>query len=132
MLRAWDELNGVMHYDFQYIKSGRSSNDWIVFKSDNQKLEDKEVLNNPYTSVRFKIMRATGVKDVDGNLIYEGDKVEFVIYGNKGVRTKTTGVVTYDNDFAMFIISVSMSGRYGLGVISTQDDEIEIIGNIYE
>ena len=132
MLRAWDELNKVMHYDFQYIESGKNSNDWIVFKSDKQKLEDGKVLDSPHSSTRFKIMRATGVKDIDGNSIYEGDKVEFVIYDNKEVGTKTTGVVTYDDDFAMFIISVSMSGRYGLGAITTQDDEIEIIGNIYE
>lgn len=38
--RAWDEQNKIMHNDFQFIKSGDEGNDWIVFTSDKQTLQD--------------------------------------------------------------------------------------------
>ena len=38
-MRAWDECNKIMHYDFQFIKSGDNGNDWIIFQSDKQELD---------------------------------------------------------------------------------------------
>lgn len=52
-LKAWDEKQKIMHYDFQFIKS----NDWIIFTSDKQKLTDKpHPFQNPYCIQQLKIM----------------------------------------------------------------------------
>ena len=85
--RAWDEMNKIMHYNFQFIRSGTEDNDWIVFTSDKQKLDDKiHPLENPYFQQQFKIMQWTGIKD-----IYEGDKVQLD-------SEDSLGVVKYDED----------------------------------
>lgn len=41
--RAFDEGNKIMHYDFQFIKSGDEGNDWIIFTSDKNKLSNKTI-----------------------------------------------------------------------------------------
>ncbi|GEM_PF-3542381 len=77
-LRAWDELNKVMHMDFQFIASGDEQNDWIVFKSDKQTLQNKEVFDNPYARPQLKIMGGTGLTD-------DSDQ-EVEIYANDFVK----------------------------------------------
>ena len=52
--RAWDEMKKVMHYDFEFIRSGIEGNDWIIFKSDKQPLEQGKVLDNPYFAQTIK------------------------------------------------------------------------------
>ena len=73
IFRAWDEQNRVMHYNFEFITSGTEGNDWIVFKSDKQKLEDGKVFDNPYFRQQLKIMQYTGLDDQEGNKIFVGD-----------------------------------------------------------
>jgi len=58
--RAWDEKNKIMHYDFEFIRSGTEGNDWIIFKSDKQRFDDNTqifpLLKNPYFSQQLKII----------------------------------------------------------------------------
>ena len=107
--RAWDEQNKVMHHDFQFIKSGNEGNDWIVFTSDKQKLNDEpHPFNNPYFQQQLVIMENVGIND-----IYEGDIVDF----------GGLGVVKYDED--RFYVDCG-------NVHTRVSKQHKIIGNIYE
>lgn len=73
-LRAFDEKTKVMHYNFQFIKSGNEDNDWIVFISDKQTLNDKvSPFKNPFFSKQLIIMQGTNIKDRFGKYVYEKD-----------------------------------------------------------
>ncbi len=107
--RAWDEQNKVMHYDFQFIKSGNDDNDWIVFTSDKQKLTDEpHPLNNPYFQQQLIIMENVGIND-----IYEGDIVDFGGFG----------VVKYGED--RFYVDCG-------NVHTRVSNQHKVVGNIYE
>ena len=69
--RVWDEQNKIMHNEVEFIRSGTDGDDWILFKSDKQKLEYGNVLNNPYFQQQIKVMQYTGLKDKNDVEIYE-------------------------------------------------------------
>ena len=117
--RAWDEQKKVMHFDFQFIKSGDRGNDWIIFQS------DKENFNgnfNPYFSQQLKIMQYTGLKDKNGVEIYEGDIVNVHSYTVTGL-----GKVGFNKGSFVF-----NKFEYPTSQVLHSFSEIEIIGNIYE
>ena len=122
--RAWDEQNKIMHYDFQFIKSGDEGNDYITFVSDKQPV-DSEYFNNPYFSQQFKIMQYVGFNDKKGISIYEGDiLIRYINSRGKLYRSTWKGnriVVEFKN------------GRFNIhGEGEKPLERFEVIGNIYD
>jgi len=114
--RAWDEQHKEMHYNFEWISSGISGNDWIVFRSNRQKLSNESPpFENPYFRQQFKIMQYTGLKDKSGREIYEGD-----IMGRFVVK-----YIINNAQFKLMAKDAEFDLDYG-------HDHFEVIGNIYE
>lgn len=128
--RAWDEINKIMHYRFEFIRSGIETNDWIIFKSDKQTLKKDEVFNNPYFQQQLKIMQYTGLKDKNGIEIYEGDICE-IEYSKESQREafckNGIGFIEYlDGSFWI-------NNKYDkFSIIIDSSEKLKVIGNIYE
>lgn len=112
--RVWNKENKKL-YDWDFLEKTKGE-DCTLFWCLNQAQND------------FKhniLLQCTGLKDKNGNLIFEGDLVK--------VNNKTIAIIQYyrgmfgcrfdkeKEDFTRF-----------LGVGAYSDDEIEVIGNIYE
>lgn len=73
--RMWDLLKKEMRYE-PFLKTGDRSGDWIIFLSDQIKIDrhkDCLMFNAPYPRERFVETRYTNIRDKDKKEIYEGD-----------------------------------------------------------
>jgi len=99
--RAWDKVDKVM----KYFSCG-------IF---NRLPAGAEDLTEP--------MQYTGLKDKNGEEIYEGDIVTGLFN-----HTDIIGHIVYGSDATFFI---ERKGLYGIG-LNNAEDWLEVVGNIYE
>ena len=131
--RAWDEQCKEMHYDFEWISSGNKGNDWIIFKSNRQKLSKKPYpFDNPYFRQQYHIMQYTGLKDKNGVKVFEGDIIRVKEYDDTwGKREIFTKIVKWDEfGFTPWIdCSAKIDESY---IYSSESKDIEVIGNKFQ
>ena len=119
--RAWDkELNkmlighnqyGVDEPDFnkEYSSAGAFTRLW-------------EALARFEESNRFKLMQSTGLKDSEGNLIFEGDVVEDIYHRKYSIK--------YQRSFCAYFL-YPVDDEFNPMAIYP-DISLKIIGNVYE
>lgn len=108
--RAWDKENKIMRYstsNFQIYTDSPTTG--FVFWTDGY--------HQDWDSEEVELMQYTGLKDKNGNEIYEGDIVK---------NREWTGSVEFDPNEGYFFTDKTDKLRYRINSFT------EIIGNIYE
>lgn len=114
--RAWHEKLERMAYEIE-VREG--SSDWVDETGKSWSFESG-------------IMQCTGPRDTNRNLIYEGDVLYFTVFDYNGADTQYKGKVVWADSMYHIVINREDDNSFDFGWVINQDDEIEIIGNIYE
>ena len=107
----------------------------ILFKGkriDNEEWLEGDLMHNPYQTIHINgfivksetVGQYTGLKDKNGNKIFEGDKIR--VCDNKNGYFK----VEFKNQYAGGWVLTHEEGEISLG--ARKQEDIEIIGNIHD
>ncbi|MCO4564837.1 hypothetical protein Si081_01092 [Streptococcus infantarius subsp. infantarius] len=113
--RAWTEEGKVMYYDV------------YPFEDDTLLLSYDEIAFDEVPASDFILMQSTGLKDKNGNEIFEGDIVRFTLEDGFSYVIDEKGVITYKLG-AFYVIN----GLTEYLISDININEIEVVGNIYE
>lgn len=125
--RLYDKAIGEMVYDVcvGFIKDSGKTDDWVC--------ADTSCGQITYRDDKLKdivLMQCTGLKDVNGNFIYESDIIKYMYY-NPDQYTKWI-VVFNQNTLEFGLKGCEHDGYQRLSSYSIINNKVEIIGNIYE
>lgn len=124
--RAWNEKQGMCDAK-EFRKLG------LTVTLDGHILFD----NFADESLKWKLIQYTGLKDKSGKEIYEFDHLSFTVFDINDNDTQYEGYVVYSGSRFMLWNKpddefYGSDGGFDLDWIVNQDDELEVIGNIYE
>ena len=127
--RVWDKDNKYMEYTDKNLV--------VCFSDEGAEVTDHTTFSHSCTSMeKFELMQSTGLKDISGTEIYEGDIVKVLVQDiePKIMKDKMyVGVV----DYKQGTFDIKNSENTYLGIIpqmymSDIDCVFRILGNIYE
>ena len=113
--RAWTEEGKAMYYDV------------YPFKDDTLLLKYDEFAFDVEPASDFILMQSTGLKDKNGQEIFDGDVVRFTLADGFNYVGLEDGVVTYESGAFYVVDGIA---KYLISDVNTNG--IEVIGNAFE
>lgn len=126
--RAWDKENEIYLYNVQYAYDTLSG---FVKYDDGEYAEyGEDCFGNFLNNKRYVVEQYTGLKDVNGKEIYEGDIIQYFGANRRMKVKKEFGVVVFKTDkYGSKFTSVIQNAEHGFGGISPLNDLV--VGDIH-
>lgn len=145
--RAWDKKNEIYLYNVQYAYDTLSG--FVKYDDGKNATYDESCFGDFLDNKRYDTEQFTGLKDVNGNKIFEGDILKLSYddpktylytdeydYNPKIIPpktvTRTVKVINEKGAFRVIALHIKLYGTRLLCDVDQGRENIEIIGNVHE